>query len=127
MKQKLSFDDAANGILKMINAGEDFVVNEYDFDKFTNLPITKHDTYPHVCDFIKAGAAKELIAYYFAYLVASPGYEITSLKTNAVLHTEAEPNFRERYTAEKIEERFWAKAMVCRNQRIEEAKNEQKM
>ena len=127
MKQKLRLSDIATKILAMINDGDDFVVNEYDFAGITGLPITKEDTFPRVCDFVKAGYDKEIAAYYFAYLIAMPGYEVISLKSNTALQTEVKPTFKERHTAEIIEDECWGKAMACRKQRIEEEKNEQKL
>lgn len=123
MKSKLF--GVADQVLKMIDNGDDFIVTEYDFGKRLKLPVVKEDSEPHVCDFLKAGADKDLIAYYFAYIICSPGYEVFSIKQGKYLQADAKPNFSDENLIVRFEEKYIKNAVKCKLERKEKEKGQE--
>ena len=115
----------AGTILKKIKDGDDFIVTSYEFGKYTLMPMVKEDVEPHICDFEKANIDMDLVAFYFAYLICAPGYEVYSLKDKKYLQADATPTLLDKRLVNKFEERFWDKADKCKQERLAEKKNEE--
>lgn len=126
---KANLIDVAKDILALINEGHDFIVREYKFGNFIKLPIIKEDSEPHVCDFLKAGLEKELVAYYFAYLLCTPGHEIYSTKNGNYLNADMsiKPTFQDQKVINEIIDEFWEKADDFKSQRKSNKEDKQEL
>ena len=80
---KLGLQKTREIILDIIDSGDDLIVNTIKiYDTQIRVPTIKKDTEPHICDFLRAGVNKDIISYYFAYLVVCPGNTVISKKTH---------------------------------------------
>lgn len=116
-------------LLALIEKGEDFVVKEFDCSGLIPMLFIKEDVEPHVCDFLKAGLEKEWIAYYFAYLICTPGFEVYASKslTHIDIDGDIRPTLQDCKTIDKIIDNYWDKAIKCKNARMKKNVNEERL
>ena len=126
-KVKPNLLDVAKYVLDLIDKGEDFIVTEYRSGGFIPFPIGREDTEPHVCDFMKAGLEKELVAYYFAYLLCSPCYDIFATKSgrSIAIQEDIRPTWKEKKVVGDIIDEYWDKADQFKKERKENKQTEE--
>ena len=112
-------------LLEKIEAGDDFIVTSYEFGRLTKIPMVKEDVEPHICDFKKANIDMDLVAYYFAYLICTPGYEVYSVKDKKYLQADAKPTHLDRQLIRRFEDNFLDKAFECRTERLNKKQEEE--
>ena len=124
---KLGLQKTVNRVYEMIKNGDDFIVNEYKTGIITKILYKNKDIDPHVCDFQKAGVDDLDIAYYFAYIIARPEYEVVSIKQNEVLETNERLKFSDHIIMGKLEKVILDKALKCKVERLNAEKEEQSL
>ena len=124
---KLGLPQTSKAVLEMINKGDDFVVDGIEKEILMLMPILKHDIAPHVCDFVKAGVPKDVIAYYFAYLIANEYYDVYSEKTGKELRTKEKMTVSDYFRFGKVEDKYYAKVEAERAKRVKAKNNEKAM
>ena len=103
LNMKLGLKNTQEIILKIINSGDDLIVNSVKFySTQIKLPTIKKNIEPLVCDFLSAGIDKEIIAFYFAYLVVSPHNIVISKKTHREIESTDISTIADDYRFEKI-------------------------
>ena len=116
--------DITNIVLDLIKKGDDFIVVSTEFGKLARIPILKEDVKPHIQDFRKADASDDLIAFYFAYLICSPNYDVYSKNKERYLQAEVKPTIFDEHLASLFEYKFLDEAQKCKEKRLAKAKEE---
>ena len=117
---KLGLPKTRAMVLDLIEKGKDFEVQTMEIGWLIKLPIVKEDIEPHVCDFLKAGIDKDIIAYYFAVLIATPGYTVKIKDTFKELETNEIKTMADDFRIGKIEKEIMPKVYQCQKERLDE-------
>ena len=120
---KLGLNKTREKILDIINSGDDLIVNTIKFyPTKIKLPTIKKNTEPKICDFLIAGVDKEIIAFYFAYMVVSPHYIVFSKRTHNKIDSTDINTMADDYRFEKIKKEILPSVLKQKEIRINKEK-----
>lgn len=123
---KLGLTKTREEILDVINNGDDLIVNTLTiYGTQIKPPKLQRDTEPRICDFLSAGIDKELIAYYFAYLVVSPHHIVISKKYHKELDSTDISTMADDYRFERIKKEILPKVLKEKELRKNKEKNKE--